>query len=25
MYPGEHHVEIVVNGVARGKKTFNLY
>jgi hypothetical protein len=25
MYPGEHHVEIVVNGVARGRKTFNLY
>jgi len=24
MYPGEHHVEIVVNGIARGKKTFSL-
>lgn len=24
MYPGEHHVEIVVNGIARGKKTFEL-
>lgn len=24
MYPGEHHVEIVVNGNARGKKTFEL-
>lgn len=25
MYPGVHHVEIVVNGMARGKKTFDLH
>ena len=24
MYPGSHHVELVVNGVVRGKKTFEL-
>ncbi len=24
MYPGKHHVEIVVNGIARGKKPFTL-
>lgn len=25
LYPGEHHIELVVNGVARGKRSFELH
>jgi hypothetical protein len=24
LYPGQHHIEVVVNGVSRGKRSFDL-